>query len=78
MDAVTRLIATNPIRIVSGEGSGLGTIETYTGTRSMWAIQSRLASERTGTDRWARATVFSHTSEQGWPVCRNIETGETC
>jgi hypothetical protein len=43
------------IHIVSGEGDGPGTVEVYTGKRTIRAIKMRLTRERCGGDRWARA-----------------------
>ena len=45
------------IEIVSGEGSGTGTSETYAGKRTVRAIRSRLTRERCKGDRWAFAEV---------------------
>lgn len=43
----------NAIEIVSGEGAGEGTRETYTGKRTARAINARLRKERCNGDRWA-------------------------
>jgi hypothetical protein len=51
---ITDVIATAPLRIVSGEGVQ-GGIETYTGTRTERALKMRLTRERCGGQRWARA-----------------------
>ena len=45
------------IKIVSGEGTGNGHIELYTGKRTARAVLARLTRERCGGDRWAYATV---------------------
>jgi hypothetical protein len=74
MTSITKLIETNEIRIVSGEGE-VGTTETYNGKRTIRAIKMRLAKERCGGDRWARAMVYSHTNDYG-DVLVNVETGE--
>ncbi len=42
-----------PIYIVSGEGTGPGTRELYTGKRTQQALRTRLTRERWGSDRWA-------------------------
>ena len=76
MHDVTKLIETNEIRIVSGEGE-VGTIETYNGKRTLRAIKMRLTKERCGGDRWAKAKVFSHSNEYG-DVFVDVETGEYC
>ena len=76
MHDVTKLIETNEIRIVSGEGE-VGTIETYNGKRTLRAIKMRLTKERCGGDRWAKAKVFSHSNEYG-DVFADVETGEYC
>lgn len=51
---ITNLIATAPLRIVSGEGEN-GSIEAYAGTRTERAIKMRLTRERCDGQRWARA-----------------------
>lgn len=76
MHDVTKLIETNEIRIVSGEGE-IGTIESYNGKRTLRAIKMRLTKERCGGDRWAKAKVFSHSNEYG-DVFVDVETGEYC
>jgi len=76
MTTVTKLIETNEIRIVSGEGE-VGTIEIYGGKRTLRAINMRLTKERCGGDRWAKAKVFSHSNDYG-DVFVNVETGEFC
>lgn len=45
------------IEIVSGEGTGPGTTELFTGRRTLLAISRRLARERCKGDRWAYALV---------------------
>jgi hypothetical protein len=45
------------ILIISGEGTGSGTIERYEGARTAKAIRSRLSRERAKGDRWAAAWV---------------------
>lgn len=50
------------VYIVSGEGTGPGTTETYTGTLSGRAIRARLKKERAGGDRWAYAMVETDTT----------------
>jgi len=84
MTTVTKLIETNEIRIVSGEGE-VGTTEIYNGKRSLRAIKMRLTKERCGGDRWAYAKVFSHTNNIGYKfddiyvdVFLDVETGEYC
>jgi len=52
------------IRIVSGEGE-IGSAETYTGTLTPRAIKARLTRERCNGDRWARAEVYSHSTDLG-------------
>lgn len=42
-----------PLEIVSGEGE-TGTVEEYTGAKTVRAIKARLTRERCGGDRWAR------------------------
>ncbi len=55
----------HPIHIVSGEGTGPGTVELYTGKRTERAIKMRLTKERCGGDRWARASIYTHTADYG-------------
>lgn len=43
--------------IMSGEGTGEGTIERYEGARTIKAIRARLSRERAGGDRWAEAWI---------------------
>lgn len=76
MTTVTKLIETNEIRIVSGEGE-VGTTETYNGKRTLRAIKMRLTKERCGGHRWANAKVFSHSNNYG-DVFVDVETGEYC
>ncbi len=71
MTTVTKLIETNEIRIVSGEGE-VGTTEIYNGKRTVRAIKMRLTKER-----WANAEVFSHSNDFG-DVFVDVETGEYC
>jgi hypothetical protein len=63
-----------PIVIVSGEGE-IGHIEPYTGKRTIRAIKLRLARERKGGDRWARARVYSHGGALVGEVWLDVETG---
>jgi hypothetical protein len=77
MKYVEELIKTNPIRIVSGEGE-IGHIEPYTGKRTIRAIKLRLARERRGGARWARASVYSHDDVHGGEVWADVETGIYC
>jgi hypothetical protein len=72
---VDNLIETNEIVIVSGEGTGPGTVEKYEGKRTLRAIKTRLTKERCGGDRWARAIVYSHESDWG-PAGVDIIAGE--
>lgn len=63
-----------PIYIASGEGEN-GTLELYTGARTMRAIKCRLTRERSGGDRFAAAYVWHSASVgygDGWA---DIETG---
>lgn len=76
MTTITKLIKTNEIRIVSGEGE-VGTSETYNGKRTLRAIKMRLTKERCGGDRWSQAKVFHHSDERG-DVFVNIESDEYC
>lgn len=76
MTTITKLIETNKIRIVSGEGE-VGTSEIYNGKRAIRAIKMRLTKERCGGDRWANAKVFSH-SNDFCDVFVDVETGEYC
>ncbi len=53
-EQIEALIATGkPLQVVSGEGE-MGSIEPYTGKRTVRAIKARLTRERCGGDRWAR------------------------
>lgn len=70
---ITRLIKTNEIRILSGEGEA-GTSEIYTGKRTIRAIKMRLTKERCGGDRWANARVFLYSNDFG-DVFVDVETG---
>lgn len=45
------------VEIVSGEGTGEGTIEAYKGKLTCRAIRTRLNREREGGDRWAYLKV---------------------
>lgn len=45
------------VQIVSGEGDGPGTVETYDGHRTTSAIRTRLREEQAGGDRWAYALI---------------------
>ena len=65
----------HPIYIIAGEGE-VGSIEEYTGKRTVRAIKLRLARERRGGDRWARASVYSHEARLGGEVWFDVETGE--
>lgn len=76
MTTIAKLIETNEIRIVYGEGD-VGTVERYTGKRTLRAIKMRLTKERCSGDRWAKALVFSHANDAG-DVFINIDTGEYC
>lgn len=76
MSTIAKIVETNEIRIVSGEGE-VGTSEIYNGKRTMRAIKMRLTKERCGGDRWATAKVFSHKNEHG-DVFIDVETGEYC
>lgn len=76
MTTITKLIETNEIRIVSGEGA-VGTSEIYNGKRTIRAIKMRLTKERCGGARWANARVFSHSNDYG-DVFADVETGEYC
>lgn len=76
MTTITKLIETNEIRIVSGEGE-VGTSEIYNGKRTIRAIKMRLTKERCGGDRLANAKVFSHSNDYG-DVFVDVETGEYC
>ena len=71
------MTASNTIRIVSGEGTGEGIVEPYTGKRTIRAIKTKLTKERCNGDRWAKALVFSYRNIEG-DVFINIETGEYC
>ena len=64
----------HPIHITSGEGE-LGTTEIYTGKRTERAIKLRLARERCGGDRWARAEIYMHTSVFDCEIGMNCEDG---
>ena len=55
----------NPIVIISGEGFGPGTVETYTGEISSNAISARLTKERAGGDRWAKAVQYAGENDYG-------------
>lgn len=76
MTDVSKLIETNEIHIVAGEGE-LGTTEIYNGARTIRAIKTRLTKERCGGDRWAKAKVYSHSNDLG-AVFVDVETGEYC
>ena len=57
---IEKMIATaSRIEIISGEGDGPESIETFTGARTTRAINARLARERCGGDRWAKARVIT-------------------
>lgn len=51
------IIEQNKIRIISGEGEQ-GTIEEYTGKKTLRALKLRLARERYYGERWARAEIY--------------------
>jgi len=65
------------IKIISGEGTGPGNEEIYTGKRTQRAIKSRLTRERCGGDRWAYFVIHSHDLDTG-KVGINLETFESC
>lgn len=67
------ILAGGEIQIVSGEGER-GTVAVYAGKRSLPAIKRRLAAERCGGDRWARAQVYCHVHPTG-PVYIDVERG---
>lgn len=73
---ITKLIETNDISIIAGEGE-VGTTKSYDGKRTLRAIKMRLTKKRCAGDRWANAKVFSHSNDSG-DVFVNIETGEYC
>lgn len=75
MKTFADLVATNPIHIVSGEGIE-GATELYTGIKSIYAIELRLAKERKG-GRWARASIYSHTNSGG-DVYVDLENQDYC
>ena len=53
--------------IMSGEGTGAGTIERYYGARTERAIRSRLSRERCHGDRWAEVWIeLEGTIDKGW------------
>lgn len=62
------------IHIVSGEGE-VGTVEVYTGTRTDRAIKMRLTRERCHGDRWARAMIYMHTTDDGADVGMDCTDG---
>lgn len=66
--------AGHPVQIISGEGDE-GTAELFTGKRTELAIRRRLNAERGSGDRWARAIVYSHSTEHG-QVGIEVESGE--
>lgn len=45
------------VKIVSGEGTGKGTVEIFDGKRTLRALDMRLKKERCGGDRWAYALL---------------------
>lgn len=51
--------------IMSGEGTGAGTIERYYGARTERAIRSRLSRERCHGDRWAEAWIEEPEHDDG-------------
>ncbi len=70
-------IDSKQIVIISGEGTGPGTIEEYTGKRTVRAIKSRLTRERCYGERWARAIARHGENDMfGQAVGVNVETGE--
>lgn len=75
MTNLTKLIETNTVTIIAGEGVGGGTAKTFNGARTLRAIKMRLKKERCNGDRWAFAHVYSHTNEY-CAVFVDIETGE--
>lgn len=58
------LDTTKAVRIVSGEGD-CGTVEQYTGARTIRAIRARLTREQCGGQRFARAEYVSWTDADG-------------
>lgn len=75
MNTTEKLIKSNRIVIVSGEGEQ-GTVENYEGARTIPEITRALNKERNGGDRWAKAKVFSH--HNGADVYVDIESGAYC
>ena len=70
-------IDSKQIAIISGEGTGPGTVEEYKGKRSQQALKSRLTRERCHGQRWARGIGSTEQHDIfGQPIGINIETGE--
>jgi hypothetical protein len=57
------------IVIISGEGTGEGTREIYTGARTARALNARLRKERCGGQRWARVEVDG---ERAWDADQTV------
>ena len=64
------------IVIISGEGTGPGTIEVYNGPRTARAINARLRAERCSGDRWASAWIKGTQGDARWyklaPDCASV------
>lgn len=76
MNAIAKLIETNEVQIVSGQGD-MGQVEIYNGKKTMRAIKMRLTKESFGGSCWAKAKVFSH-SNDFCDVFIDVLTGEYC
>ena len=61
-----------PIVILSGEGE-VGTYSSYMGAYTERAIRSRLSKERCNGDRWAKAYIYSHLTDDDQRVFVNLE-----
>lgn len=76
--SLPRLLAnpSAPIIIISGEGTGPGHIELFTGRRTARAVLGRISREHWA-GRWARAEVWSH-RDTDWleEVFVDVQTGE--
>ena len=68
----------NRIAIVSGEGTGNGTIKLFNGRRTRLAISRRLTRERNHGDRWAYAVIETNSPKRCAGHAVRWDGGDEC